>query len=311
MLLPNINTPINSHELPFMVTTLCRRKRDKEHVHSYAQICYVLAGTLKYTYNGEVREHGPGSCRITLPYIPHALDTSDSEDTPVVATISFTDNFLIDRNYRFFSYSNRHARFEEHLIPSAYEFSGEEREAANKLVRAMSAEFELHKKMSLDKIADLLAKLLRMVCREPANDANLRLMKERANGITESIKYMSKHFSEKITIEELCSVAAMSNSMYAENFKAITGTTPIQFLLGIRLAHARFLLLSTDMSLNEIAHKVGLYDKSRLTHTFTSAFGMSPQTFRDTATEGARESIYTGNRRWAWLNEGRDDGEKE
>lgn len=311
MLLPNINTPINSHELPFMLTTLCRRKCDRSHIHSYTQICYVLAGTLKYTCNGEVREHGPGSCRITLPYIPHALDTSESEDTPVVATISFTDDLLIDRNYRFFSYSNEHARFEEHLIPSAHEFTGEEREVANRLVRSMSAEFELHKKMSLDKIADLLAKLLRMMCHEPANDANLRLMAERANGITASVKYMLKHFSEKITIEELCSIAAMSNSMYAENFKNITGTTPIQFLLGIRLAHARFLLLSTDMPLSRIAGEVGLYDKSRLTHTFTSAFGMSPQTFRDTATAGALESISTGKKRWAWLDESENSSDQK
>lgn len=290
--------------LPVTVSTDCLRHKNELHFHNYTQICHVLSGTLKHTIGDSTYLQTPGSSVIILPYTQHQIDTTESDDTPVATFVCFSDTFLTDRGYRFFSYSNEHARFEERSIPYFSKLNGENKEAANNLVREMSSEFSREKNMSFDRIAELLASYLRILCIDTVADNDIVLIKERADAITASINYIAKHYSEKITIEDLCSVAAMSRCLYTKNFKMITGMTVAQFLLSARLRRAGTLLTFTDKPLNEIAIEVGLYDKSRLSHAFTDYFGISPSQFRTQMRldETMMEADVSFRKRWKWLD---------
>ena len=58
------------------------------------------------------------------------------------------------------------------------------------------------------------------------------------------------------------------------------GTSPYQLLVNIRLNSAKKLLLGTQLSINDIALKVGYYSSSGLLTAFKSNFGISPSEFR-------------------------------
>ena len=308
---PSICTHIQGNrELPLMVDINCRRKNDNFHYHNYIQICYVLAGKMEYYFENESRILNAGEAVFVLPYQDHHLNTSISEDTPITITISFQDTFLSKKVSSFFTHSFEYANFEGMKIPRYTNFDDNEKQRANTLMREIIAEFSRHFDMSYDKLAEQIIEFFRIVCKEKLiieNPKQYQYTQERCYAISESIKYMSSHFSEKITIDDLCAVAAMSRSVYMENFKAITGDSPIKFLTKVRLHMAKGCLITSELSISEIATKVGFYDKSRLIHAFNELFGISPLAMKKDFPQSMYDTYENSKRRWAWLlNEGEE-----
>lgn len=300
---PTVITPISPlFYLPLTAETLCVRKKNELHWHDYVQMWYVFSGTMKHTLGDETFLQTPGSCVVVLPYVEHAIDTLDSDDTPVILSISFTDRFLIDRKYRFFSYFNKHARFEEKTIPPFHKFEHKNKEIADSYLRKILSEFSRKADANFDDIAAQLTEFLRLLCRESADIDNILCITERANSITTAVRYMSDHLGEKITLDDLCSVACMSRRMFTENFKAVTGTTSAKFLLALRITRAQYLLLFTQKTLREIASDVGIYDSPRLVKAFSSLIGMPPMKFREKFTRLENENDKAIKKRYDWLN---------
>lgn len=288
--------------LPITVETLCTRKKNELHWHDYVQMWYVFSGTMKHTLDDKTYIQTPGSCIVVLPYVEHAIDTLDSDDTPVVLSISFVDRFLIDRGYRFFSYFNKHARFEEKSIPPFHKFEDENRQTADIHLRNALSEFSRKSDMSFDLIASHLTEFFRLLCHDSSDDTNMVCVTERANSITNAVRYMADHLDEKITLDDLCAVAMTSRRMFTENFKAVTGTTSAKFLLALRLARAQYLLSFTKKTVREIASEVGLYDSARLVNAFSKHFGMSPLKFREKFAHLDAEADKAIRKRWDWLD---------
>lgn len=295
------NTPFAN--LPIRISTEVLRKVGDFHMHSHTQISYVLSGTMKHIVDGKTYIQQPGSCIIVPAYTTHTIDTSASEDTPVVIFISFRDSFLTEFGYRYFSYSNKFARFEEYVLPIYSELTDDKKERADELMRELRREFEKRKNMSFDRIATLLCDFFRLLCIESLKTSDFVLIEERANAITNAVKYIETHYSEKITIDKLCSLAAMSRCIFTKNFKAITGMTVANFILNVRLQHAKTEILFTKKPLNEIAKQVGLYDKARLSHVFFEAYGMTTSEYRAAIRPLVIEEHNAYLRRWQWISD--------
>ncbi|MHA1553613.1 MAG: GlxA family transcriptional regulator [Alphaproteobacteria bacterium] len=63
-------------------------------------------------------------------------------------------------------------------------------------------------------------------------------------------------------------------------FKAATGETPLEFLQKARIEHARRLLETTNVSVDEIVHRVGYEDTSSFRRLFKRVTGISPLEYR-------------------------------
>ncbi len=55
---------------------------------------------------------------------------------------------------------------------------------------------------------------------------------------------------------------------------------PLQVLRRLRLYHAQQLLVTTSLSVKEVAHRAGIHDLSHFVRDFESAFGLSPRSYR-------------------------------
>ncbi|MBQ2841295.1 MAG: helix-turn-helix transcriptional regulator [Oscillospiraceae bacterium] len=308
MIYPSICTQIQgvNKELPIMIDVNCRRKSDSGHFHNYLQICYVLAGTSEFSINGDPKKLNPGECAVAVPYTPHNLNTAVSEDTPITVMISFKDSFLTSRGYSFFSHSPEYANFEGEKIPVFHKFDGERKTRADFLIREIIAEFSRHFDMSFDQLAEYLAQFFDLLCTEEISIEDEKaydLLRERTYSISESIKYMASHYMEKITIDELSSISAMSRSIYMDNFKSITGLSPIKFLTLVRVSQARIMLIVSNKSVTEIANCVGFYDKSRLIHAFKEVYGISPQAMKNAFEQSIYDTHENHLRRWSWFTD--------
>ncbi len=83
------------------------------------------------------------------------------------------------------------------------------------------------------------------------------------------------------TVESLSEVALMSRSVFADHFRDAFGCTPMTFLRDLRLRRSIQLIQTMhELSIEQIAHRVGFSSRSHFTNVFTARFGVSPAAYR-------------------------------
>lgn len=81
-------------------------------------------------------------------------------------------------------------------------------------------------------------------------------------------------------VPQLAHSALMSHTQVYRKLKALTDQTPSQFIRSIRLQKGKELLLTTDMTISEIAYEVGFSDPNYFSRTFNKEFNVPPRDFR-------------------------------
>ncbi|HML85738.1 MAG TPA: AraC family transcriptional regulator [Bacteroidales bacterium] len=101
------------------------------------------------------------------------------------------------------------------------------------------------------------------------------------NCSTSSIKYISDHYDQPITVQQLAEIENYNVTYYNDWFKEQTGFPPHLYLRYVRINKAKELLIETDFSIMEIAVMVGYSSNSTLTRAFHSLTGMTPKEYRE------------------------------
>lgn len=99
-------------------------------------------------------------------------------------------------------------------------------------------------------------------------------------GISEAISHINKYFYKSITLQELADIAALSPYYFSRIFARETGMTPHKYLISTRMANAKFLLKTSQMSVKEIAIRSGFSDESGFCTAFKKQEGMTPKEYR-------------------------------
>lgn len=98
--------------------------------------------------------------------------------------------------------------------------------------------------------------------------------------IDNSLIYISKHFSEHLTMEALAANSNMSLFHFTRIFSAETGYTPYQYLIATRINSAKYLLRTPDLPIKDIAFSSGFSSESSFCSTFKKWEHMTPSQFR-------------------------------
>ncbi len=98
------------------------------------------------------------------------------------------------------------------------------------------------------------------------------------------LRYMYANCDREIDLEELANIAHMERTAFAKKFKLLYKITPINYLYSIRLSRSLDLLMSPEISITEIARRIGFKRATAFSSAFVRAFGMTPTEYRDKAT---------------------------
>ena len=85
---------------------------------------------------------------------------------------------------------------------------------------------------------------------------------------------------QDLSLGRLASEAGLSPFHFARQFKRVTGQSPHQYLLAIRIERARALLAERSLSLVDVALRLGFSSQSHLTSVFRRAIGLTPGVYR-------------------------------
>jgi len=83
-----------------------------------------------------------------------------------------------------------------------------------------------------------------------------------------------------ISVNELAIACSLSESHFARRFRHSFGTSVHQYLIELRIDHAKRLLADSDKPLVEIALRSGFYDQASFTRTFNRIERMTPSRWR-------------------------------
>ena len=78
------------------------------------------------------------------------------------------------------------------------------------------------------------------------------------------------------TLDELAAEAGLSRAFLARSFGQLFGTSPHQYLMGLRLEHAKR-ALAAGASVTEVCYEVGFESLGTFSSTFRRRVGMSPR----------------------------------
>jgi AraC-like DNA-binding protein len=107
-----------------------------------------------------------------------------------------------------------------------------------------------------------------------------------ASRVAKAIHLLRTGVRATLSVPDLAKSVGMSASSFHERFKAVTGTTPLQYQKDLRLIQARGLLLDQNLTVTETAYAVGYESPTHFSRDYKRKFGLPPsrdervQTFR-------------------------------
>ena len=100
---------------------------------------------------------------------------------------------------------------------------------------------------------------------------------------SEIADYLSRHYSEKLTLDDISRETFFSVAYCECEFRKAFGKSIINYLIDLRISEAKRLLTETSMSCSVIANMVGFDDANYFSRVFKKRIGLSPLRYRGSA----------------------------
>jgi AraC-like DNA-binding protein len=256
--------------------TLHRRKGPTEPLHCIygLGLGVVAQGHKQVLLREEVINYGPGHSMLTtidLPVVSHVTRASVREPfLGMMLTLEITQIVQMAAEMQLPHFARQVA-----CLPISIETLDVFLLGA--LVRLVEL---LHEPELLPQLAPLIQQ--EIIIRLLAGPHSPQLQHLAAHGspsqqISKSVAWLKQHFAQALQVDDLAARAHMSPSTFRQHFRAITGTSPLQYQKQLRLQEARQLMLSQNIDAGNAGGLVGYESASQFSREYSRLFGAPPQ----------------------------------
>lgn len=250
---------------------------NRPHFHDCHQIIFILKGKVEFCINGTVLPAEAGCAVILSRYADHAFRILSREyercilqlDPAIVHLQSPVYSLLTDRPDGFCPVVDVSARQE--TVAGLF----------RQLLSEHTGQHSFRREMERLLVEQLLITLWRCT--------GLALRTDGSDIVTHIKRLLETRFSQPYTLEGLARQYGVSVSSLSHRFRAVTGTSVMEYLHACRMAHARRLLAETELSIGAIVEACGFSDGSNFSRTFKAQNGMTPTAFRRAHTDNPKQ----------------------
>ena len=251
---------------------------DKLHQHDEIQISYIEKGNGTLLVGNSFTNYYTGNVFVIGSNVPHAFksDTSKNE-TSKMLTLFFTKESFGTSFFKLEEFEE----IESFFVNSLHGF-----QVTSQLTEIKEIFNKLKKATKLERFIILIA-LLKLLSE---SDINLlsnytyakKLSDSEGKRMRKVFDYTLKYANQKISLDEIASVANMTKNAFCKFFKKRTNKTYINYLTELRIENACKILKSNkDMAIVDVAFKTGFYNISNFNRRFKELKKMTPLTFRN------------------------------
>lgn len=98
--------------------------------------------------------------------------------------------------------------------------------------------------------------------------------------IEKAVSYMDMNYNKILTIDDVASHVGLSTSYFSKHFRTRTGYPPYEYLTLQRIHRAKELLISTNLTVQQIGYETGYNSEDNFIRSFKKKVGVSPNVFR-------------------------------
>jgi AraC-like DNA-binding protein len=96
----------------------------------------------------------------------------------------------------------------------------------------------------------------------------------------QAVAYIEDHLDQSLSLTQLAAVVQISPDYFSHWFKQSLGVSPHQYIIKCRLQRAKQLIIQGELTIAEVARKVGFANQAHLNRHFKRVFGMTPKEIR-------------------------------
>jgi AraC-like DNA-binding protein len=115
-------------------------------------------------------------------------------------------------------------------------------------------------------------------------ERKVALLRHIADGqldLLEVLRFIDSHIEEPLDNARLAEIAHTSESCFIRRFRETMGQTPARYVQDRRVARASELLVCTDQSIDEVAHRCGFANRYYFSRVFSERVGRPPVRYRN------------------------------
>jgi AraC-like DNA-binding protein len=94
--------------------------------------------------------------------------------------------------------------------------------------------------------------------------------------VAKAIHQLKSEYRKPLMVPDLARISGMSASSFHDHFKAVTGTTPLQYQKDLRLIEAHALVTVMNHTVADAAFAVGYESPNQFSRDFSRKFGLPP-----------------------------------
>jgi AraC-like DNA-binding protein len=254
------------------------------HWHNYLEISYVKQGRGRYYIENKTYELQEGDIIVINNIEPHYMEVLPPQNMlqPVVMfdpkLIWTSENDMFDFQYLkpFFDRSSNFSN----KIDSRNDVGRQIFRLLTEIEDEYTRQPVGYKLMIKAKLLHIITYLIRHYQDSDKQLESISHKSQKLKKLEVVFEHINRSYQNKITLEELASLAFMSPNYFCTFFKESTGFTPVEFINKLRVSRAIQLLKTTDKGIFDVSLECGFTNLANFNKIFRRFSGMTPSKIR-------------------------------
>ena len=250
------------------------------HCHKEFEIIHIRKGSQKLIYHKDIYTLEEGEIVIIPPYICHATFPQPSQDCERFVVVLGMEVFTNTLSFGSTSIQLYQQEFSNLQILSRF-WSPSTYSKMKTLIYNMHEEYENQENAWEFAIATF-ANLLMLTAIRSLPKRETPLLENTAESLIfqKVITYIADNYESKITLEDCANLCNFNPSYFSKYFKKHMGITFQDYVKSSRIEQAKWLLLTTNTTITNIAYQCGFSNLCVFNKLFKQETGVSASTYR-------------------------------